>query len=455
MAVALDVRDAERPHGGEVLLERDDGERGQVLRGHEEKVPPLAAAIPPVHKRPVEERLEDTLAVLGAHATIAELDRRLERVELAVALVDDEGQADLGEPFGDAPIERHRAVERLLDERDRLAEARQPGSPSHALEQGGEVPERFVLLVAVEGDDVGLGDQAIERGGYRREAGQVLVELAADFHLEVSEAVRPDALLERLWKPVTQPAVRGNVGGRDGIEQTHGMAHGQGLGRRALRPAHEVVLLELAVHRSRADLQEIVAQERYRISAGQPCGGVRQRPLEEGRAEGDGEGVEVQRRARAPALREGVEPDLEDGARDLGRVEVRLMGDPDRAELVLDVVLEALGGVFVEPLRGQVVTRVPARAPAVGRLDLHRDVEQGEARERDDAVPEREPRLEVPDMKRSGLEREPYRNAGMTSLAISSSSRMMCRCGMPGKKSRQIRWVRPYSLTKGSRARRT
>src|SRR6266849_9917067 len=39
-------------------------------------------------------------------------------------------------------------------------------------------------------------------------------------------------------------------------------------------------------------------------------------------------------------------------------------------------------------------------------------------------------------------------SAGATSLAISSSSRMMCACGMPGKKVRQIRWVVPYSSVK-------
>src|SRR5215471_21018248 len=95
---------------------------------------------------------------------------------------------------------------------------------------------------------------------------------------------------------------------------------------------------------------------------------------------------------------------------------------------ILDVVVEGLGGILVEPLRGEVVSRVAAAPPPIRRFHLHRHVEEREARERGDAVPEGEPRLEVPDVEGRGFERQPYRNAGMTSLAISSSSRMMCRC---------------------------
>src|SRR5712691_3734176 len=131
------------------------------------------------------------------------------------------------------------------------------------------------------------------------------------------------------------------------------------------------------------------------------------------------------------------------------------MRDPDGDQLVLDVVAEALDRVLVEPLRREVVGGVAVPPPAVGRLDLDPHVQQREASERDDAVPEGQPRFEVPDVKGGGLERQSYWNAGATSLAMSSSSRMMCRCGMPGKKRRQMRCVRPYSFTNGSSAFRT
>jgi len=181
----------------------------------------------------------------------------------------------------------------------------------------------------------------------------------------------------------------------------------------------------------------------HHVGAGETRGGIGEGPLEERGAEGHGEGVEVQAGTEPATLREGVEPDLEHRARHLGRLEIVLMGDTDGRQLVLDVVAEALGRILVEPLGGEVVTGVAAHASSVGGFDVHHHVEEGKARERDDAVPEGQPRLEVPDVKRSGLEREPYWNAGMTSLAISSSSRMMWRCGMPGKKSRQMRWVKP------------
>jgi hypothetical protein len=197
------------------------------------------------------------------------------------------------------------------------------------------------------------------------------------------------------------------------------------------------------VHGSGPDLEEILPQQGDRVGAGEAGGGIGERPLEERGAEGHGEGIEVELGTEPTALRGGVEPDLEHRARYLGRLEIGLMSDADGRQLVPDVVAEALGRILVEPFGGEIVPGVAAHASSVGRFHVHHHVEEGKARERDDAVPEGQPRLEVPDVKRSGLEREPYWNAGMTSLAISSSSRMMWRCGMPGKKSRQMRWLRP------------
>ena len=198
-----------------------------------------------------------------------------------------------------------------------------------------------------------------------------------------------------------------------------------------------------------------MAEEGDGVRPREPGRGVGESALEEGRAEGDGEGVEVPSGTLAPAFGKGIQPDLEDGPGDLGRLPEGLMGDADGHELVPHVLAEAPGGILVEPLRQEIVGGVALGLPAVGCLDLHAHVEQGKARERDEAVPEGQPRLEVPDVERGGLEREPYRNAGMTSLVMSSSSRMMWRCAMPGKKRRQMRCVRPYSLTNGSRAFRT
>src|SRR5712692_9788818 len=175
------------------------------------------------------------------------------------------------------------------------------------------------------------------------------------------------------------------------------------------------------MHGARPDLEQVLAQEGDQVRAGQPCGGVGERPLEERGAERDRQLVQFSLGAAAAALGEGVEPDLEDGARHPGGLHVGLVGDADRDQLVLDVVPEASSRILVEPLRQEIVRGVAVRPATVGRLYLDRHVQQGEARERDDAIPEGQPRLEVPDMKGSGFDREPYWNAGMTSLAIEAS----------------------------------
>src|SRR5262249_38705385 len=145
----------------------------------------------------------------------------------------------------------------------------------------------------------------------------------------------------------------------------------------------------------------------------------------------------------------------EERARRARGVAVGRLGDTDRRQLILDIVAERLPGILVEPLGRKIVGGVAAAAPPFRGLHVHGEVEQGEVREGDHSVAEGQPRAEEADMEGGGLERELHRNAGMTSFAKSSSSRMMCRCGIPGKKTRQIRCVIPYCSTKGLRSRMT
>src|SRR6516164_3687498 len=101
--------------------------------------------------------------------------------------------------------------------------------------------------------------------------------------------------------------IRRGGGRRGGIEQSNGVADGEGLGRRRRRPALEVALLELAVYGARPDLEEIVAQETDGVGAREPRRRVGERPLEERGAEGNGEGIELPGGAEPTAFREGVE----------------------------------------------------------------------------------------------------------------------------------------------------
>src|SRR5262249_57903668 len=98
----------------------------------------------------------------------------------------------------------------------------------------------------------------------------VVVPPAAHLDLEVAQAICADAVLEGLREAVAQPGIRGDVGRGDGIEQSNGVADGEGLGRRRRRPALEVALLRLAAYAARPDLEEIVAQETDGVGAPQP-----------------------------------------------------------------------------------------------------------------------------------------------------------------------------------------
>src|SRR6185437_14320943 len=133
--VTLHVRDAERPHRGQILLKRHDRHVGEVLRAHEEARGLRPGRVLPLDEGAVEERLHDALAVLGRHPAVAERDRAAERFQVAVALVDDDRHraAEDLEPVCRGRVERDGPVERLLDERGRPPQTR----------QGGRGPQRF------------------------------------------------------------------------------------------------------------------------------------------------------------------------------------------------------------------------------------------------------------------------------------------------------------------------
>src|SRR5262249_51265465 len=110
VAVALDVRDAERPDRRQVLLKREDRHGRQVFGGHEERGLRLVPRLPALDQRAVQEGLDDALAILGADAPVPEPGGRLERAQFAVALVDDDRDPQGPQRPGRGWVERDRAV---------------------------------------------------------------------------------------------------------------------------------------------------------------------------------------------------------------------------------------------------------------------------------------------------------------------------------------------------------
>ena len=102
-------------------------------------------------------------------------------------------------------------LDRLLDEGDAGAQARQARLGVHALPEREHAVDVVVLLVAVERGAVAAVD-AVEHAGDARQPLDVGVDVAGDLELEPALAVGGDDLLERLGQAVADAL--GLVGAR-------------------------------------------------------------------------------------------------------------------------------------------------------------------------------------------------------------------------------------------------
>ena len=111
-------------HQRQILLHADAGQRGEVF-GRHEVFRGAGLRVQLGDARGVEDRLVKTLAVLAGDAAVAERERRRERRQLAVGLIDDERLQPRQRV--DRLLERRGALDGLLDEergRDQALRAR-------------------------------------------------------------------------------------------------------------------------------------------------------------------------------------------------------------------------------------------------------------------------------------------------------------------------------------------
>ena len=134
--------------------------------------------------------------------------------------------------------------------------------------------------------------------------------------------------------------------------------------------------LELGVDLGRAQPQHVGPEQAHDVEPGQAPGGVGQRPLQEGRAEGGHQAVPAAPGAPAPALGVGVPPQLPEAPRPPRRLGVDLGRRARRGDQVPHVVEVRPGGILVEPLGGQEVGGEAAPPAPVGGLGHHRQVEE-------------------------------------------------------------------------------
>ena len=125
-------------------------------------------------------------------------------------------------------------LDRLLDEGDAGAQARQARLGVHPPPEREHALDVVVLLVAVEAAAVAAGD-AVEHAGDPRQPLDVGLDVAGDLELEPALAVGGDHLLERLRQAVADAL--GRVGGGDRVDQADGVAGGDR--RRRLQAGEE------------------------------------------------------------------------------------------------------------------------------------------------------------------------------------------------------------------------
>ncbi len=215
VAVALDVRDAEGVHDGEVLEEGDGADVGEVFAAEDGTGGGGGGE--------VGEPLDETFAVFVASPGVAEGEGSGEGIEGGVGFVDDDGRVVVpcGEALAGGVGEGVVAVERLFDEEETLVEP--------AGEGGLGVP---VIPVVVEDADVGEVFVGVEReagvgredGGEAEETMGVGFEVAAEFDFEVGEVEGADVIGEGVGEIVVG---RGSgVGGVERVGETDRVADG-------------------------------------------------------------------------------------------------------------------------------------------------------------------------------------------------------------------------------------
>ena len=348
MAVALDVGQPQERHQRQVLLHAHPRQRGQVLRRHEI---PLRACLRVElgDARGIEDRFVEALAVLAGDAAVAELQRRGERGELAVRLVDDE-RFQLGQRI-DGLLQGRGALDRLLDEQRGGDQPFQRRRLAHAPPQLGDALDAVVLLVAVERCPVVAG-VPVEHGRDLGKPRQVRRDVAADLQLVVPAAIVPHDLFQGLRQPIVD-ALRGRLIARhDRVEQADRVAHGDvAAGLQASQEPREVIAGQIRRQVCRLYARHVAADHVGKGQAHGPPERIEDGAIEERRAIGGHQRHQAEVGAARQLLFIGI--GIKPERRAPSPRPVKLDGEPQGLAQLVEVLRIAEGRVLVEPLGAQ------------------------------------------------------------------------------------------------------
>ncbi len=340
--------------------------------------------------RRVQDRFVEPLARFRRHAGVAKLASAREHAQLAVGLVDQ--QRHLRGKRRHRACQRVGATDRLLDEDRARGQPLEGRGLVHAPPQRGNALDIVVLLVAIERGLV-RRTRSIEHRRDAREPIEILIELAADFQLEVTMTIALDHLFERLGQTVVARGL--HVARGDRIDHADGMARIENGGRvQCAEPTREIEALQIRREVASFDAGQIAANRIEERHAQQPARGIEHRAIDERRPEARHQRIESARGARfdVRAIVRGVVAEC--GTR-IAVAGVGRGGDRRGIAKLLEVVFVGQREVLVEPLRReQLGGHAPAFASVV-QAHAHPHERLRRSGERDDAEAERQPQLHV------------------------------------------------------------
>ena len=256
--------------------------------------------------------------------------------------------------------------DRLLDEQDARRQPLELRRVLHAppqVEQRGDV---VVLFVAVEGDEIGLGN-AIDDAGDVDQPRQIGRGIAADLEFEVAVAVGGDDLFQRFRQSIVDLS---RVAAND-VDKADGMARGDAIGglksREKMRHSETRQIGQMAGEEQRIDAGKIGAHAVVERTIERQEQRIENSAIDLGRSEIGDQRIEMPPDAGFDLLAV-MGGEMAEGGAGLA-IRITAGGKPERQAQLSEVVLIRQRQILVEPFRRQQFGgRAPLRT-AIGKFD--------------------------------------------------------------------------------------
>ena len=205
MAVAFDVGDAKQCHDAQILQQGHRADVCEIFTAQNRAAGNAGGAF--FEQGGVGEAFDDAFAVFVARAAITEFERKRQIGQGAVALINDHAQT-----VPNSFVQRFGAMQRLLNEEEAAEQRRERGIGAQRGVKITEARQIVELFVAIQRGMKALGAVGSENACDLAQTRQIGLRFAADFDLEVAQAVGADVFLQRVGQAVVQRAISSGEG---------------------------------------------------------------------------------------------------------------------------------------------------------------------------------------------------------------------------------------------------